>query len=338
MPSRSRASTPPLQPSLPHISGPAELLDALPYLFGFHPQDSVVLVGLRLGHLLVTARVDRPDAEVGGAILEVAESVVAAGATDLIAVVYAEPDYPHGEAEALASQLADEVEVAGALLLDTLLVRDGRWWSLACPVEGCCPREGTPLEPASPFAADATVRGIVALEDRAALEASLEPVPDGESRRVAPAIAEAERAAVRAVVRGEGARRRRGVKRALFAAARRSGEAPPPAVSLTDVARFGVALGDKEVRDALWLAVDDGRLDGRPLWRELARRLPPPYAAAPLFLFGWGAWRAGDATLAGIAAERALQADPDYTAARLLEAAVISRVNPHTVPRLRRSA
>jgi hypothetical protein len=90
------------------------------------------------------------------------------------------------------------------------------------------------------------------------------------------------------------------------------------------------------VRDAVWVAVDDRRLDGRPLWRQLARQLPSPYDAAPLFLFGWTSWRAGNGMLAGLAAERALASDPGYTAADLLlRTLVMNGVSPRSVPSLR---
>jgi hypothetical protein len=341
MRSRSRATPP---PPLHRIRSPAELLDAIPYLLGFHPQDSVVLVGLRHEQLLVTARLDRSEVELAGAMADVAASMVDGGATSLVAVVYGDSE-SDGDTEfvgdamdRLADRLTDEVEFAGGCLIDVLLVRGDRWWSLTCDSEQCCPRAGRLLEPASPFAARATVEGLVALPDRAAVEATLEPLPERERRRLAGPIAEQERAAVRGIVRGEGDKRTRSVKRALFAAARRSEQVPPPELSAEEVARFGVALGETAVRDSVWLAIDDGRLDGRPLWRELARRLPDPYATPPLFLFGWASWRAGSGTLAGMAVERALRADPDYTAAVLLEAALASRVSPHTVPRLRRSA
>jgi hypothetical protein len=71
------------------------------------------------------------------------------------------------------------------------------------------------------------------------------------------------------------------------------------------------------------------------LWRELGRRLPSPYDAPALFLFGWSAWRAGDGASAGIAADRAVASDPDYSAADLLRAAISSGVDPRQMPRLR---
>jgi hypothetical protein len=148
-------------------------------------------------------------------------------------------------------------------------------------------------------------------------------------------LAAAENAAVAEVLDGHGRRHDRSVKRALFAAARASDEPCSSSVPDDDVARFGAALSEIAMRDALWMAVDDGRLDGRGLWRELARQLPSPYDAAPLFLFGWAAWRSGDGALAGIAAQRAVDSDSGYSAADLLLAALARGVDPRRLPKLR---
>ena len=116
----------------------------------------------------------------------------------------------------------------------------------------------------------------------------------------------------RALLNGSGERHDRSVKRAIFAAAR-SADLPGADAgdrSREDVVRFGVALSRYPIRDAVWMAIDDGRIDGRELWRTMALRLPSPYDAAPLFLFGWANWRAGNGALAGIAAERAVASDP----------------------------
>jgi Domain of unknown function (DUF4192) len=83
-----------------------------------------------------------------------------------------------------------------------------------------------------------------------------------------------------------------------------------------------------------WMALDDDRLDGIELWVNLARRLPSPYNAAPLFLAAWRAWRDGNGALAGIAAEQALASDPGYGAAGLLLAALTRSIDPRTLPKL----
>jgi hypothetical protein len=220
-----------------------------------------------------------------------------------------------------------------------------RWWSYTCTDTDCCPAEGSRLaEDVSAFSAAATYAGMVALPDRAALAAVLDPLPEPDRARLAPLIAEQENSAVQAALNRDPARHDRSVKRALFAAARRS-DAPPGAsdrvvIGDSDVARFGAALRAHALRDSLWMAADDGRLDGRVLWLDLARRLPSPFDAPPLFLYGWCWWRAGNGALAGIAAERAVRSDPSYSAADLLLTALARGLDPRRLPklRLRRSA
>lgn len=330
------------------ISGPAELLQAVPYLIGFHPTHSLVLVGLHDERLVVTARLDLADAVIGG-IPHAVGAMMRGGSTSFVAVIYDDTDEDEDYDEfgdGLRPTLAHWDVVYGALrvelgrldahLRDALVVSDDRWWSLTCDDFDCCPVDGRPLPDApSSFATAAMVEGVVALPSRTALEDVLAPLADAERVRLDQAIGDAERAAVEETLNGQARRWELSVKRAMFRAARASGEpgwtGPPDDV----VARFGAALAVTAMRDAVWLAVDSDRLDGRTLWRDLARRLPSPYDAAPLFLYGWAAWRAGDGASAGIAADRAVESRPDYHAADLLRAAVSSGVDPRRVPKLR---
>jgi hypothetical protein len=321
------------------ISGPAELLQAVPYLLGFHPSRSLVLVGLHDQLLVVTARLDLSDAALG-AIPSALHPMVRGGSTCVVGAVYDDEACPLDDDELpwteVAEELEDEAFRAGCDVLDTMLVARERWWSYTCASPECCPPEGRPLpaEP-SPFAAAATYEGVVALPDRDALEALLDPLPQPDRQRLDAAVEAAEHAAVQDTLDGHGCRYERSAKRALFAAARGSADPRWSGPPDPEAARFGVALTSSSIRDSVWMAVDDGRLDGRPLWRDLARRLPSPYDAAALFLFGWAAWRAGDGTLAGIAAERAVASDPTYSAADLLLAAVAHGVDPRRLPKLR---
>jgi hypothetical protein len=326
-------------PSTQRISGPGELLQAVPYLLGFHPKRSLALVGLHAGLLVVTARLDLSDAE-SGAVAHTLDAMVRGGTSAVVAAVYDDEALLDGPGDLPWRQLVGRIDAdadrAGCDVIDVLLVSGGRWWSLTCTSPDCCPPEGhlMPEQP-SPFAAAATYDGVVALPDRGALEASLDPLPQPDREAVGDAVEAAEHAAVQETLDGHARRYERSVKRALFAAARDSDEPGWTGLPDTDVARFGVALGGTAIRDAVWMAVDDGRLDGRQLWRDLARRLPSPYDAAPLFLFGWAAWRSGDGTLAGIAAERAVGSDPRYSAADLLLAALARGVDPRQLPKLR---
>lgn len=327
------------------ISGPAELLQAVPYLLGFHPTRSLVLVGLRDERLVVTARLDLTDAVLGGVPHAVA-AMTRGGSTSFVVIIYVdEPDEIDLDDELptlcsrwsyLAATVRETLERAGAQLRDTLLVSDERWRSLSCVDEDCCPSEGRPLPGApSPFITAATVEGLVALPSRTAVAELLAPLPDADRAALHPAILTAERAGVEQTVNGHARRWELSIKRAMFRAARESDEPGWSGLPDDAVARFGAALAVTALRDAVWLAVDGDRLDGRPLWRDLGRRLPSPYDAPPLFLYGWASWRAGDGALAGIAADRAIAVNPDYHAADLLLAAVSSGVDPRQLPRLR---
>lgn len=323
---------------------PGELLEAIPYLLGFQPRDSLVIVGLADTRVTITARVDLSELADRAVLAETMHVLANSQAAQVIAAVYDDTSsdvvrqaLPHAE---LVEDFARCAARFGIDVIDAVLVCGGRWWSYACADDACCPQGGRELlGDASPTRAAATFAGLVALADRDELAAQLEPADAAERAALEPAIAEHENLTMSAVVGGYDARRQRSVKRAIFAAARDADTAlfPGDGHGLPDdeACRFAAALTEQPIRDAVWLAVDQGRLDGRGLWRELARRLPEPYDAAPLFLYGWACWRCGDGASAGIAAERALASDPSYTAAELLRGALAHGLDPYRTPRLR---
>lgn len=327
-----------------NISGPAELAQAIPYLLGFHPRDSLVLVGLSAKALVVTARLDIADAP--AAVPHTLRAMVRGGAAEVIAAIYLDGSDAAEITSAgslpltgLAQDLSEAADLAGCNLLDVLLVAGRRQWSYFCGSAQCCPPEGRVLgDEASAFVAAATYAGMVALPDRDSVADQLTPLPNERRAALLGLIDHAEQAAEQAFLDGRGARHQRSVKRAIFAAARAASVPRWTAPTDTEVARFGAALAQTAVRDAVWMAIDDGRLDGRELWRDLARRLPEPYDAPALFLFAWDVWRKGDGTLAGMAAERAVSSDPTYSTADLLLAALSHGLSPRRLPRLRHSA
>ncbi|GAB2463808.1 hypothetical protein GCM10027265_11420 [Jatrophihabitans fulvus] len=323
-------------------------MQAVPYLLGFHPRRSVVLVGLHDGSLVVTARLDIADCVRtdgwgrAGAVTNTLATLTGSGVTEVVVVV-AGDDEPAAAPPLPLWPLAEQVEAAvvesGCVPIEVVYLHGGRWWSYTCADAYCCPPDGSAVpEMPSAFLAEATFRGMVALPDREAMAAQLDPLPAPERARLRFAVAAAERDAARAEAEGAGDRHARAAKRALFAAARHSEEARAPAVDDDVAAGFGVALADRRVFEPLWLAVDAERLDGRPLWRDLARRLPAPLDARALFLHGWTCWRHGDGAQAGEAAQRAAASDPELHPADLLLGVLARGIDPRTFPRLRRPA
>jgi hypothetical protein len=322
------------------VRGPADLIAAVPYLLGFHPRQSLVIVGMAKAQVVVTMRIDLDDLVEAMMIDRLSTSMARGGAEELVAVVYDDHGDPTASElawNALVRQLSHVAGATGLTVEDAFLVCGDRFWSYACDDPRCCPPEGTPVPQNSPLAAAATFAGLVALPDRLSVAGLLAPAPLAERLALGPALAAAQDAARDALVSGSQTKLDRSAIRALFVKVRASAAAAS-ALPTEDavLAYLGVALRRIEVRDAVWMGIDDGRLTGDALWRLLLYRLPSPFDAAPLFLLGWTNWRQGNGAMARIAAERALDSDPSYSAARLLQAALVNAVDPRTMPTLTR--
>ncbi|EFQ84205.1 hypothetical protein HMPREF0063_10921 [Aeromicrobium marinum DSM 15272] len=90
-------------------------------------------------------------------------------------------------------------------------------------------------------------------------------------------------------------------------------------LSDVDCARLGLWVSSIVVRDELWGRIDhDGARDWLRIWTDVAGRVVPPFEPAVLCLASFSAWLVGDGAQALIAAERALEADPEYSMAGLM--------------------
>jgi Domain of unknown function (DUF4192) len=332
------------------LNSPGELLETVPYLLGFHPEASVVLVGIDDDHVAVTARIDLAAARDFSAIGSGVRVLKRADATAAVVIVYASADdraMQFAPAQVplpnldVVERVRSAIRSARLSAIDAFFVQDGRWWSYSGRAAGRPDGvRGEPLPGDRAIGpASAVFAGLQARPSRAAVEAVLDQDPDSQRERCLLDIEFAEHAMVQAALEGELMRVHRSVKRALFAAAREADRAlfPSPRSDLTAgrLSRFAVGLSEIAIRDALWLAIDQERLDGRAFWLQLLQRLPSPYDSAPLFLFGWATWRDGNGTLAAMAAQRALASEPGYTAAELLLSAIQSGLDPFRTPKLR---
>ncbi|MGN9775138.1 DUF4192 domain-containing protein [Micromonospora sp. H33] len=313
------------------VRSPGDLIAAVPYLLGFHPADSVVVVAMQGKRVTFAARSDLPDlrepvdsarrmAEPARPVDEPARhlaAVVARQVADRATVLgYGPAARVTPAVDAVRVALAD----AGIPVLDALRVTDGRYWSYLCDEPECCPPEGTPYDTgSSELTAAAVFAGQVALPDRATLVAQVAPV-DG-----------AERAALRRATERAGQRFAdlldsadvlggRTVRTAGRAAIRvalrrhRKGER----LDDDEVAWLSVLLTDLTVRDHAWERTD-GRDADIALWTDVLRRAEPEFSAAPGSLLAFAAWRAGHGSLAAVALERVLGRHPDYSLALLLD-------------------
>lgn len=309
----------------------ADLIAAVPYLLGFHPSQSIVVVAFRRKRLVFIARVDLPPAGASSeSLLATAEhltSIVVGQEVDAATVL------GYGPADTVtpaAATTAAALDAAGLPVLDAIRVHEGRYWSYTCDNPRCCPMEGTPYDPTTTaIAAAATYAGHVALPDRAALARRVAPVegPAREAMRCAT-----ERANRRLTALLGGMSFRRGDQALLQAgrvAVRAAFERHRAGGHLTDdeVAWLTVLLEHVPVRDDAWARIgpEDWQV---ALWTDVLRRAEPHLAAAPACLLAFAAWRNGQGALASVAIDRARCAVPDYSMALLMEQVLQYGVSP----------
>jgi hypothetical protein len=316
------------------IAGPGDLLDALPRMLGYVPRRSAVLVALRppRGRLVMTMRVDLPPARGETACAHVlAGHAHRAGAASAVLVVY--DDRALGGGRWRGGTLSRAVRTAlrqrgGLRLDDALAVRDGRWRSLLCRDERCCPPEGQPLRSADDVSAAAAmlaVEGAAVLPDRESLVASL-AAPTGDRAQ----------ALARLFVRLTGAALEPAAARRAFSAAiedRRDGRSP----SDEEAARLVLALADFDVRDAVLSRAAEPDTDTLlALLLDLGAVAVPPFDPPPLATLAWVAYARGDGTVANIAVDRALASDPTYSLALLIASGLDAGLHPKHVRRVSR--
>ncbi|MFF4575291.1 DUF4192 domain-containing protein [Streptomyces sp. NPDC001410] len=353
---------------------PAELADALPYLLGYRPEDSIVLVALHdregRGRFGGRARLGIPASteDWEEAVQQLVRGLVTSSERrgrrpeQMVAYVCQEPgQFETGRdvmlrLEPLIAQLRTECGDLGAPVVEALCISDGRFWSYSCAVEGCCPDDGTPmgLPGTSVLAAAAAYAGIQVRGTLRELRARLLPWETSAALEQEVALDAAGMSLVprilddtaRQSVAEETLDLAERIIHRFAAAAPVSGTHPADLrddelLTHDEAATLILGLQDRTTRDraAAWME-DDEAGPALRLWRALSRRCVGPYgehAAAPLTLAGWVAWSSGDELEAREALAMALGADPDYLFARLLHQACNEGLDPESVRRCLRA-
>ncbi|MFZ4180152.1 DUF4192 domain-containing protein [Streptomyces pseudogriseolus] len=349
---------------------PAELADAVPYLLGYRPEDSIVLVSLHdtggPGRFGGRARLGIP-ADPGdwpSAARQLAHGLVTGcerrGARPEQMVVFLCQEPERGETGRqvkerlgpLAHALRLECGALDVPVVEALCVSGGRFWSYCCDDRTCCPEEGTPmgLPGTSVLAAAAAYAGLQVRGSLRELHARLQPWETSAAHDQRRALDDAGLKLLPRIV-DEQARKAVADETLELAGRlmRRLADAPPVSGTLPsdlrddelighdEAATVLLGLQDRTTRDraAAWMEGDEAAPALR-LWRTLARRCVGPYgeyAAAPLTLAGWVAWSSGDELEAREALAMALGADPDYLFARLLHQACNEGLDPESIRR-----
>lgn len=320
----------------PHVTleHPGELLASVPHLLGFHPTESLVVLGLRgttTASVRVVLRSNLPPPEEIRALAEYlllpltqhnAESVV------LVVVGGQVPidDLPERELLARCESILVDAGFSVVHQLWTADTTAGRQWR--CYDDFNC--TGVLPDPGgTDLAKAATETGLVTYASRDEIVATLAPEPDDVlARRSALLDRRTDTSEP-----GHGSPNlspdqiRAGLDAVRDAIA--SAVQTPPELCDDDVVRLIGALSEHRIRD---VNLDFDRLPdvaaAERLWTALARATPAPERAEPACLLAFSAYARGDGVLAGIALTNAEAADPGHRLSNLLRSALTLGLEP----------
>ena len=335
--------------SILSLRSPDALIAAVPYLLGFVPSESLVIVWLSKNQLRLTLRVDLPPAGYTGQHRELSQVIAGAaanaGADEVIILIFTdEPRAAQLPFSTLITTLLVDFFGLGIRVRDALLIAAGteaagpgisaKWWSYLgaesdIESSGCALDEQIALYVKSRF----TLEGVAALADRGDLERSFDPDTD-RSQRVGLLVKGFAKALAKNHGDAEGedqmtaitAWRDKSIEKVVTLVVAAEGREP----SDSDIARLVFCLSDIRVRDTLlWHLVQlpDHRAALDVL--AVALRAAPAGMIAPVATCtSICAWLTGDGARALIALERAQLADPEYSLAALVAQGLVAGLPP----------
>jgi hypothetical protein len=316
------------EPTVVKVSELNALVDSVPYLLGFVPTESIVVVSLRgpRERMEFSVRLDLLPEEYDDDVARMLAARMRAAEADS-AMVFVYTDAEPTERGLPRRELVERVIAAMPVeVRDAWLVTDKRIWSYVCDDERCCPAEGQ-LREETPesltLAAAHALHGDVVLPDREAVVASVQPVTGVRAEEMARAIDEA--AASWAALAPRRARTR---ARRLAAKLRARYETPPATLADDEAAALIMAMHDWRIRDMLigWSVSESDAM--RTLLLDTARLAVPPLDAPACTVYAMASYLKGNGLVAACAMERALDSDPAYSLALVLQEALARQVPP----------
>ena len=313
-----------------YVSGPAQLVAAIPHILGFHPTNSLVFAVLNDDYVETLQRIDWPTTDSNSQL-----SLDYCTGSDLVSIMYADDfEGTSGEHEHQLHALSKKTRERFNLL-DQLLVVGDRWRSLMCDDHSCCPTDGRALSSDGQLIdVEYIVRGSSPFATREAMEDALQPIEisttDKKARdsslievldRVKNNTHETTRQSTQAINDF-----RLSIVEELISRLRDSSTLDWP-----DSGLLIAGLHDIHIRDCLLKRLlDDFELRSQ-VKAHLLAVIPRSSESSVVVLataLAGCVWLDGNGALASVALHRALECDPSYSLAVLLNRAISFGVPP----------
>jgi len=313
------------------LTGPADLITAVPALLGLVPTRSAVLIcmgGPNAGRVDLLMRVDLPDPhEVGdipNQVSELADLCVRRGAAAVSLVVVEDRapiagDVAHrGFVRALRRELNRSGTQLSLAVSTTAITTGSVWHDYLGAATGVLPDPSASIVGAAHVAA-----GRVIHADRASVATTFTPDP--------PWLLDQRAETMARLAATTGATKPRQYESLLSAVGACVDLRSDPAQVLTPtgLAEIGVALSDLTLRDACFgLSIGPSALAAGRLWVYLTRALPVPARAEAAVLAAFSFYLGDEGILAGAALDVALGCVPGHRMAILLSTALRGGMSP----------
>ena len=314
------------------LTSPHDLLAAIPFLIGYHPHNSLVMVSLKDDAVGMAMRIDLPSEIAREGYDLLVSHLVREEAEAALIVAYAEES--SADPENVLINISAALVRAGIDIKESLIVRNNRFRSMLCSDPTCCPPEGSqvPDLDSSRIAAEHVIAGHpMPFENVDGLVQSIAAVPTsfetGWQDEVqefwvssdTEEIRDLQRDGATAIIdlAGEYRQSRGAEDRELVA--RVIGR-----MSDIQVRDFALGSHSEETADFYWA-----------MWRDLLRIAPRGFVAPIACLFAAMAYERGEGALAHKALDRALHDDDQYSLALLLRRVFTAGWPPHSFTAMR---
>ena len=300
---------------MPTLTSAHDLITAIPFLVGFHPTNSIVLVSVKDDSIGLAMRIDVPAHIDSDAIDLLAHHFLREEAEAALLVAYMPDERDDGDSMLIS--LGAGLIRNGIAVQESIVVQAGRYRSIICRDSECCPVIGKemPAIEESEIAAEHVVAGIpMPYANISDLIDTLAATPESFNLQWSD---EVNRFYISDDAEELSALRRDGVETMdLLLDEYRIGRGPS---DKTLVARMIGRMSDVQVRDyALGVHSEDTYDLYFTMWRELLRLAPRGFVAPIACIVAAMAYESGDGALAQKALDRAIADDEHYPLAALL--------------------
>ena len=314
------------------VKTPHDLLAAVPFLIGYHPTDSLVLISVKSDSLEMAMRIDFPNNPPEGSYQLLASHLKRDNSEGALIVAYEPADSLAGPE--VLHNVADAVASLDIPIRELMLVRNNHWRSLLCSDDKCCPPEGNQIEEFvnSRIAAEQVASGkVLPFSDSEGLTHSISATilakdinwnaqvvgfrvdPDANN------LNELQRDGAESILLLADFYSQTGFCKDYDLMARVLGR-----LSDIQVRDFALGCHNEETLNSYWA-----------MWRDLLRIAPPKFVAPVASVFASIAYENGEGALAHRALDRAIEDDPEYSLARLLRRVFSSGWPPSGFAQLR---